>query len=89
MVHRHRRDRAGERLLDHVGGVEPAAEPDLEQQHVGRMAREQQERRGGLDLEHGDRRVAVGALAFGQRVGQLVVADQLAAARARRSGSAR
>ena len=42
-------------LLDHVGGVEPAAEADFEQQHVGRMAREQQERRRRGDLEHGDR----------------------------------
>ena len=76
MVDRHRRDDAGERLLDHVGGVEPAAEPDFEQQHVGGMAREQQEARRGLDLEHGDRLAAVGALAFGQRGGQLFVGDQ-------------
>ena len=67
--------------LDHVGGIEPAAEPDFEQQHVGGMPREQQKRRRRLDLEHGDRRVAIGALAFVERVGKLVVADQLAAAR--------
>ena len=45
------------------------------------MAREQQKAGGGLDLEHRDRRVAVGALAFGQRVGELRVGDQHAAAR--------
>ena len=83
MVHRDRRDRAGERRLDHVGGVEPAAEPDLQQRHVGGMAREQQERRRGLDLEHRDRLAAVGALALLQHVGQRLVADQLTASRAR------
>ena len=63
MIDRHRRDHAGERLLDHVGGVEPAAEADFEQQHVGRMAREQQKRRRGLDLEHRDRLAGIDALA--------------------------
>ena len=66
----------GERLLDHVGGVEPPAEPDLQQQHVGGMAREQQQAGRGRDLEHRDRRAAVGALAFRQRGGQFVVGDQ-------------
>ena len=81
MIHRHRRDRAGERRVDHVGRVEPAAETDLEQQHIGRMPRKQKERRGGLDLEHRDRLRAVGALAFQQHIGQRLVAHQLAAAR--------
>ena len=80
MVHRHRRDHAGDRTLDHVGGVEPAAEADFEQQHVGGMAREQQEAGGGLDLEHGDRRVAVRLFAFLQRRRQVGVGHQHAAA---------
>jgi hypothetical protein len=75
VVHRDRHNHAGERLVDHVGGIEPAAETDFQQQHVGRVAREQQERRGGLDLEHRDRRIAVGALAFRQRIGQGLVGD--------------
>ena len=75
--------------LDDIGGVEPAAEPDLEQENIGRMPREQQKRRRRLDLEHGDRRVAVRGFAFGERAGKLVVVDQLAAVRARRCGCAR
>ena len=48
-------------VVDDVGGVEPAAEPHLEQAEVGRVAREEVEgdRRG--DLEQGDRLAAVGA----------------------------
>ena len=81
MIERHARDDARERTLDHVGGVEPAAEPDFEQQHIGRMAREQQKGRRRLHLEHGDRRAAVLGFALGQRIGEFVVADELAAAR--------
>src|ERR1700686_4726662 len=44
------------------------------------MAREQQKRRGGLDLEHRDRRVAVVCFAFGQRLGERGILDELAAA---------
>ena len=35
---------AGRRRVDDVGGVEPAAEADLEQQHVGRVLGEQMRR---------------------------------------------
>ena len=80
MIDRHRCNDAGQRPLDHIGGVEPAAEPDFEKQNVGGMAREQQKRRGGLDLEHRDRRVAVLGLAFGQRIGERGIVDELAAA---------
>ena len=80
MIDRHRRDDAHKRTLDHIGGVEPAAEPDFEKQNVGGMAREQKKRRGGLDLEHRDRRVAVPGFAFGQRLGQRGIVDELAAA---------
>ena len=88
MIHRHRRDDARERTLDHVGRIEPAAEADLEQQHVGGMAREQHEGGGGLDLEQRDRRIAIGALAFGERIGKLRIGDQQPPP-ARRAGSAR
>ena len=80
MIDRHRRDDAHKRPLDHIGGVEPAAEPDFEKQDVGRVAREQQKRRRGLDLEYRDRRVAVPGFAFGQRLGQRGIVDELAAA---------
>ncbi len=76
MIERDRRDHGGERALDHVGGIEPAAEPDFEQQHVGRMAREQQEARRGRDLEHGDRRAGIDALAFGERAASSSSDDQ-------------
>ena len=42
------------------------------------MAREQQQAGRGGDLEHGDGRVAIGALAFLQHGGKLVVGDELA-----------
>ena len=64
MIKRHRRDHGGERAFDHVGRVEPSAETDLQQQHIGSMAGEQEERRRRLDLEHGDRRCAVDGLAL-------------------------
>ena len=79
VVERQPGDDARQRPVDDIGGVEPAAEPDFEQQHVGRIAREQQKRRGGLDLEDRDRRVAVFGLAFGERRAEFGIADQLAA----------
>ena len=80
VIERHAGDDAGERAFDHVGGVEPAAEADFEQHDVGRMAREQQERRGRLDLEHRDRRIAVRRFAVCERGGEFGVVDQTAAA---------
>ncbi len=44
------------------------------------MLREQHEGRRGFDLEQRDRRVAVGALAFGERFGKLSVRREHAAA---------
>jgi hypothetical protein len=79
VVERHRRDNGGERALDHVGGIEPAAEAHFEQQHVGRVAREQQKRRRGLDLEHGDRLRPVDGLAFPQRPSEVIIGHQHAA----------
>ena len=66
-----RDDGRGDRV-DHVGGVHPAAEPDLEQQHVGGRLGEQEQRRGGGDLEHRDRVARVGRLAAREGVGQPV-----------------
>ena len=50
--------------VDHIGGVEPAAETDFQQHDIGRMLREQTERRRGLDLEKRDRRAGIDALAM-------------------------
>ena len=79
MVEGYWRDDAGERLGHHVGGVEPAAKPDLEQQDVGRMAGEQHQRRGGLYFKDGDRRIAVGLLAGFQCAGEVVIGHEHAA----------
>ena len=81
VVDRDRRDHGRERMRDHVGGVEPPAEADLHQHHVGRMAREQHERGRGGDLEHRDGGALVDALAFGEHLGKLGVRHQRAAAR--------
>ena len=58
---------ARQRRIDHVGGVEPAAETDLEQHHIGRMPREQAKCRRGFDFENGDRRARIGPLAMFER----------------------
>ena len=55
VIHRDRRHDARERTVNHIGGVEPPAEADFEQQIVGGMPREQHEGRRGLDLEQRDR----------------------------------
>ena len=81
MVERDRRDHARQRMVDDVGGVEAAAQADFQQQHVGRVAREQHECRRRLDLEHGDRRFAIEAFALAERVGKLGVRNQHAAPR--------
>ena len=79
MVHADRRDHAGQWFFDRVGGVEPSAEADFQQQGVGRVLREHNECGCGLDLEHGDRRAGVRPLAALQRILQFVVADENAA----------
>ena len=79
MIDRDARDHTGERTFDHVRGIEPAAEPDFEQQHIGRIARKQKKCRGGFNLEHGDRCVAIFGLTLGERFGQFGIADELAA----------
>ena len=67
-----------ESRFDHVGAVEAAAHADLDDAKVGRHARESEigQRRG--DVEEGDRRVAVGLLALGQHLVELVIVDQSA-----------
>ncbi len=76
VVDRNRRDDAGERPLDHIGGVEPAAEPDFEDQHIGGMPGKQQQRRRGGDFKHRNRGAFVGLFAFLQRADEFGVGDQ-------------
>ena len=78
MVERHRRDADGGRFRDHIGRVEVAAEPDFQDQRVGGMAREGEKRRRRGDLEKGDRRAGIGALAFFQSRGEFFFGDQRA-----------
>ncbi len=76
VVERDRGDRGHRRARDHVGRVEPAAEPGLEQHDIGRDAREGEEGRRRGDLEIGDRRALIGPLALLQHVEQRVLVDQ-------------
>ena len=55
VIHADRRDHGRHRRIDDVGGVEPAAEADFQQHHIGRVLREQTKRRRGLHLENRDR----------------------------------
>ena len=54
MIPGDRRDHAGQRLGDDIRRVEPAAQPHLQQQHVRRGVREQQEGRGRRGFEDGE-----------------------------------
>jgi len=55
VVHADRRDHGRQRRLDHiVASSRPRDRP--QQRHIGRMPREQPERRRRLDFENGDRR---------------------------------
>ena len=67
-------------VVDHIGGVEPAAEPDFEQQDIGRALREEFQRRRRGRLEKGDRRPAIGLFDFGERFAENIVFHQPAAA---------
>ena len=67
VVHRQGGDGAGRGCSQHVGGVEPAAEPDLDDREVGGRFGEQQEGAGGQHLEHGDGRTGVDRLDALQR----------------------
>ena len=80
VIERNRGDHRGERLIDHVGGVEATAQSHFQQQHVGRMPRKQHEPHRGRDLEHRDRHTSVDALAFVERVDEFRVAHQHAPA---------
>ena len=80
MVAPDRGDHGAGRVVDDVGGIDPAAEAHFQQQHVGRAFGKQQQgsRRG--DLEHGDRIALVGRLAAGEGVGEPVFGDVVTAA---------
>jgi hypothetical protein len=70
VVHVDRRDDREAGLFHHIGRIEPPAEPDLQQGHVGRGFGEGDEGGGGRDLEIGDRVGAIGGKAAVEDVRQ-------------------
>ena len=78
-----------ERALDHIGRVEPAAEADFQQHHVGGWRENSTKGGRRFHLEHGDRRAVGRPLAFRQHGGELGIGDQSARRRERPVGSAR
>ena len=80
MIHADRCDHHRQRRVDHVGRIEPPAEADFQQQHIGRMLREQIKRRRGFHLENRDRRAGIGLFAAFERRAQFIVTNQSTAA---------
>ncbi len=70
-------------LLDHIGRVEPAAQPRLQQQQIGRRLGEGEEGRRGGDLEQGDQLAAIGGFGAGEAIDQKVLGDRRRAMRPR------
>src|ERR1700722_11520812 len=70
-------DDAGKRLLDHIGGIQPAAETDFQNGEIGGMFCEGVKRRRRRSLEIGDGSMPRKLAAFAQNVGQLFLAYQL------------
>ena len=66
----------GQRRFDHVGGVEPPSEADLQQHHIRGMARKQQHSRRRRNFEQCQRRPGIDALALRQRRFQFSIRDQ-------------
>ena len=78
MIDGDRGDGRGERPLDHVGGVEPAAQAGLQQREIGRRLGEGLEGKRGGDLEKRDGRFAVRRFAIVDELQEARVVDQAA-----------
>ena len=61
--------------LHHIGGVEPAAQPHFQQQHVGRGAAEEPQARQGGKLEEGERYLAASGFHLGKGGAVLAVRE--------------
>ena len=68
------------RLVDHIGGIEPAAKPDLEHQIIGGIAGKG-EKAAAVVISEDDRLAGIGLLAFGQQGDEVGLGDERAAAR--------
>ena len=65
-------------MMNNIGRIEPAAEPHLEQKHIGRLLGKGEERRRRVrDLELGDVVAAVGRLRAHEHVDELLLADRV------------
>ena len=80
VIHPDGGDDAGQRLLDHIGRIQPSAKPDFQQHDIRRMPREQIKRRSRLDFEDRDGFACIDAFAMIERVAQLVIGHKNAAA---------
>src|SRR5262249_27649191 len=69
VIERYRRDNGSKRAIDDIGGIEPSAQADLEQQHVGGTARKQQQSSRRRDLEYRGGRARVGRAPMRRRGG--------------------
>ena len=75
MIDRDRRDCGRKRLLDHIGGVEPAAESGFEQQQVRRRLGEGKEGGSRRDLEQRNELAAICGFGARQAVDEMIFAD--------------
>lgn len=76
VVEADRRDHAERRARDDIGGVIATAEPHFQDQPVGRVFGEEQQRGGGGDFEKGDRFAEIRGLAAREGLDQRVVVDR-------------
>ena len=75
VVERNRHDHRDRRLLDDIGGIEPAAEPDLENHGIGRLFGKEHEGHRRQDLEDGDLLSGIGRRHPPQGIGEHLVGD--------------
>src|SRR3546814_18236529 len=61
---------------DLIGGVQPAAQPDLDHAGIGRNPRKREEGGGGGRLKKADLVIAVGIEHLGKHFGERLVLDQ-------------
>ena len=81
MVDGDRRDRGQNGLGHHIGRIEPAAQPRLQQQQIGRRLGESQKGRRRGDLEQGDQLAVIGRFGASEAIDQQVLGDRRRAVR--------
>ncbi len=76
MIDGNRGDDGDGRVFDDIGGIQPAAEPGLDQGEIGRFAGKGKKRRRRGNFEKCDGRGTVGGLAIDQQLGEMIIADR-------------